>query len=141
MKEYIKDNAINFFIIVTMVNIAMFVCGTILAPDQVLHYNAFLVPVIDGLLGVIPGLVMYSKRELSVKQMIVRNIIQFLSVELIVVVFTFGFSKITSEKIPYLIGVVLCVAFVYAAVLIIRYLLDMKTARQLNDELKAFQES
>lgn len=139
MKEHIKDNAINFFIIVTMINIAIFVCGSILAPEQVLHYNAFIIPVIDGILGVVPGLVMYSKRELTVKQMIVRNIIQLLSIELIIVVFTFGFSKITNEQVPYMIGVVICVAFVYVAVIIIRYLLDMKTARQLNDELRAFQ--
>ena len=71
MKENIKDNLMNFFIIVTLVNIVIFVCGSIFAPDQEITYSAFLVPIIDGALGIIPGIVMYSKRELTVKQMIV----------------------------------------------------------------------
>ena len=54
MKENIKDNLMNFFIIVTLVNIVIFVCGSILAPDQEITYSAFLVPIIDGALGIIP---------------------------------------------------------------------------------------
>ena len=92
MKEHIKDNLINFFIIVTMINIVIFICGSFMAPDQNITYAAFLVPIIDGILGVIPGLVMYSKRELTVKQMIVREIIQFVMVEIIILLFSFGFS-------------------------------------------------
>lgn len=141
MKEHIKDNAVNFFIIVTLVNLAIFISGSLLAPDQTLSYTAFIVPVIDGLLGVIPGLVMYSQRELSVKQMIVRNVIQLISIELIVVLFTFGFSKITAEKIPFLIAVTVSVAVVFIAVIVIRYLLDLKTARKMTDDLTAFRES
>ena len=80
MKENIKDNLMNFFIIVTLVNIVIFVCGSIFAPDQEITYSAFLVPIIDGALGIIPGIVMYSKRELTVKQMIVREVIQLLSI-------------------------------------------------------------
>ena len=141
MKEHIKDNAVNFFIIVTLVNLAIFISGSLLAPEQTFGYTAFIVPIIDGLLGVIPGLVMYSKRELSVKQMIVRNIIQLISIELIVVLFTFGFSKITAENIPYLIAVTVSVAVVFIAVIVIRYLLDLKTARKMTDDLTAFRES
>ena len=57
MKEHIKDNLMNFFIIVTLVNIVIFVCGSIMAPEQNLTYSAFLVPIIDGLLGIIPAAV------------------------------------------------------------------------------------
>ena len=80
MREHIKNNIMSFFIIVTLVNIAIFVSGMILAPEEKLSYSAFIVPVIDGILGVIPGLVMYSKRELTVKQIIVRDIIQLVSI-------------------------------------------------------------
>ncbi len=99
MREHIKNNIMSFFIIVTLVNIAIFVSGMILAPDEKLDYTAFIVPVIDGLLGVIPGLVMYSKRELTVKQIIVRDIIQLASVELIIYFFSFGFRSLTAEDL------------------------------------------
>ena len=141
MREHIKNNLMSFFIIVTLVNIAIFVCGIVLAPDEKLGYTAFIVPVIDGILGVIPGLVMYSKRELTVKQMIVRDIIQLLSIELIIILVTFGFSGFTNVDVPKFLAIVLSVAFVYVGVVVIMYLLDFKTAKKMTDDLKAFQKS
>ncbi len=139
MKEHIKDNLMDFFIIVTLVNVAIFICGIVLAPEEQLGYTAFIVPVIDGILGIIPGLVMYSKRELTVKQMIVRNIIQLISIELIIVFFTFGFSGISFDDISRLIAVVGSVAFVFVGVIIFRFILDSRTARKMTDDLKVFQ--
>ena len=141
MREHIKNNIMSFFIIVTLVNIAIFICGIVLAPEEKLGYTAFIVPVIDGILGVIPGLIMYSKRELSVKQMIVRNIIQLICIELIIMVFSFGFTPITSISIPRIFAVIGSVAFVYVGVVVIMYLLDFRTAKKMTDELKAFQNS
>ena len=141
MKEHIKDNLMNFFIIVTLVNIVIFVCGSIMAPEQELTYSAFLVPIIDGLLGIIPGIVMYSKRELNMKQMLVREIIQLLSIELIILLFTFGFSGFSFDRLPFVIAVVVSVAVVYVLVMLIRYFLDFRNAKKMTDELKAFKES
>ena len=141
MREHIKNNLMSFFIIVTLVNIAIFICGIVLAPDEKLGYTAFIVPVIDGLLGVIPGLVMYSKRERTVRQMIVRDIIQLLSIELIILVFTFGFSGFSNVDVSKFLAIVLSVAFVYVGVVVIMYLLDFRTAKKMTDDLKAFQKS
>ena len=141
MKEHIKDNLMNFFIIVTLVNIVIFVCGTIMAPDQNLTYEAFLVPIIDGLLGIIPGLVMYSKRELTLKQMIIRELIQLMSIELIILFFTFGFSGFNIEKLGMVFVVAVSVAVVYILVTLIRFFLDSRSAKKMTDDLKAFQKS
>ena len=141
MRVHIKNNLRSFFIIVTLVNIAIFICGIVLEPDEKLGYTAFIVPVIDGLLGVIPGLVMYSKRELTVRQMIVRDIIQLLSIELIILVFTFGFSGFSNVDVSKFLAIVLSVAVVYVGVVVIMYLLDFRTAKKMTDDLKAFQKS
>ena len=140
MREHIKNNLMSFFIIVTLVNIAIFLSGMILAPDEKIGYTAFIVPVIDGVLGIIPGLVMYSKRELSVKQMAVREVIQLISIELIIFLFMFGFSGVSAEQVPRLIVVIGSVAVVFVAVKVIMYLFDFRTARRMTDELKLFQE-
>ena len=141
MKEHIKANLMSFFIIVTLVNIVIFACGIILAPDEKLDYTAFIVPVIDGVLGVIPGLVMYSKRELTVKQMIFRNIIQLISIELIILVFSFGVSGFSNVDVPRLLAIIISVALVFIGVEIIMYLFDFKAAKRMTDDLKAFQKS
>ena len=141
MKEHIKDNLMNFFIIVTLVNIAIFVSGSLLAPEQNLNYTAFLVPIIDGVLGTIPGLVMYSKRELTFRQMIIREIIQLVSIELIMLFFTFGFSGFRIEKLNMIIVVAVSVAVVYVLVTLIRFFLDSRSAKKMTDDLRTLQKS
>ena len=141
MKEHIKDNLMNFFIIVTLVNIVIFVCGTLMAPDQELTYTAFLVPIIDGFLGIIPGLVTYSKRELTMKQMAVREVINLLAIEIIILLFTFGFSGFRMERLPLILVVALSVAVIYVLVTLIRFFLDSRNAKKMTDDLKAFQEN
>ena len=141
MKEHIKDNLMNFFIIVTLVNIAIFVSGSLLAPEQNLNYTAFLVPIIDGLLGTIPGLVMYSKRELTFRQMIIGEIIQLVSIELIMLFFTFGFSGFRIEKLNMIIVVAVSVAVVYVLVTLIRFFLDSRSAKKMTDDLRTLQKS
>ena len=112
MREHIKNNLMSFFIIVTLVNIAIFICGIVLAPDEKLGYTAFIVPVIDGL-----------------------------SIELIILVFTFGFSGFSNVDVSKFLAIVLSVAFVYVGVVVIMYLLDFRTAKKMTDDLKAFQKS
>ncbi len=141
MKEHIKDNLINFFIIVTMVNIVIFICGSLFAPDQNITYAAFIVPIIDGILGSIPGLIMYSKRELTVKQMIIREVIQFFMVEIIILLFSFGFSGFRIENLNMMAIVALSVAAVYISVWVIRFFLDSRKAKKMTDDLKLFQKS
>ena len=141
MKENIKDNLMNFFIIVTLVNIVIFVCGSIFAPDQEITYSAFLVPIIDGLLGIIPGIVMYSKRELTVKQMLVREAVQLLSIEIIILIFTFGVSGFKLENLTLIIAEMISIAVVFVLVIVIRYFFDKKSAKMMTSNLKAFQES
>ena len=141
MKEHIKDNLINFFIIVTMVNIVIFICGSLFAPDQNITYAAFTVPIIDGILGSIPGLIMYSKRELTVKQMIIREVIQFFMVEIIILLFSFGFSGFRIENLKMMSVVALSVAAVYISVWVIRFFLDSRKAKKMTDDLKMFQKS
>lgn len=141
MKENIKDNLMNFFIIVTLVNIVIFVCGTILAPDQEITYSAFLVPIFDGALGIIPGIVMYSKRELTVKQMIVREIIQLLSIELIILLFTFGISGFKLENLALILAEMVSIAVVFVLVIVIRYFFDKRSAKIMTSNLKDFQKS
>ena len=139
--EHIKDNIMNFFIIVTLVDVAIFVSGIILAPDAKLGYDTYILPVLIGFLGIIPGLIMYSKKELTIKQVIVRNILQLILTEAIILTFLVGPSIFSSEENRAgVIAICISVAVIYAAVIVIRYFLDLKTAAKITEALKVYQE-
>ena len=139
-KEFFQKMMRDFFVIVTMINIAMYFIGSTLKPDEVLGYKAFLAPIIYGIISLIPVAVMYSKHELTVKQIIIRKVIQIILLEVILIAVCFGKSITDSAKWG-LIGAFAASVFgVFVAVTVISLLLDLRVANDLTAQLKEFQE-
>lgn len=139
MKECLKASAGSFFISVALINLAIYALGSALEPDRQFGYEAFLVPWIYGGLALLPTLVMYSKRELTVKQELVRRGIHLMTIELILIFFGFGPERIKQEDFGALVFFCLSVAAVYGGVILIQWLLQMRMAKQMTEELIKFQ--
>ncbi len=139
MKERLIETAKYFFICTALINGAMFVCGTAFAPEQRFGYEILIYPLIYGFLACIPSFVMFTSRELTVKQTLIREAVQLVIIVGIIEMVVFGgqFAGYGAEAV----AVAACVVLVYAAAVLIRYKLDVKTARQMTDQLKALQES
>lgn len=140
MKEHLRTNLGSFFICVTLINVAMFVLGRMLEPDLKFGYEAFAYPLIYGVIGSIPGLVMYSKKELTMKQTIIREIIQMFLVIAVIIGFMFGRFKFIPDIWPQIIGVSISVMIIYVLVHVFGWLIDLKTANIMMEDLKKFQE-
>ena len=140
MKERIKEVFSTFFISVTLINIAMLVLGSILSPDQKFGYEVFMYPVIYGLISMIPGLIMNTQKELTVKQALIRHIFQMLLIIALLLAFIFGGRPINAELIKLAAGVAISIAIVYILVITIQWLLDSKTAKNMPDDLMKYQQ-
>lgn len=141
MKEHLKTTARDFFVIVTLINVATFVLGSVFRPEDRFGYDAFLSPIIYGFLATIPILVTYSSKELTVKQMIVREIIRFFLIEILLIVFGFGASGLSAENMPAVIGFAVSVAVIYVLVYVISWLLDCKEAQKMTEDLLHYQKN
>lgn len=137
IRMFIKRQIANYFIVVTCITFLMGILGFIYEPDSQIHYDAFFSPLLFGLLGIIPSLVSYSKRELSLKQMLIRKVIQLLLLEIIIL----GFSYIVGlDKNQMALTLILAVAVIYIVVHVISWWNDDKKAKELNQELAMYQE-
>ena len=141
MKERIQDILKSFFVSTALINVAMFVCGSLFKPDQRFGYEAFLYPLIYGFLATIPNFVMYSKKELTVKQAVIRDIVNVILIIAIIELFMFGGKKMTGELTVIALAVAVSIAIVYVGVVYIMYRLDLKDAQNLTDKIKSFQNS
>ena len=139
MKEHLQTQLAGFFISVTLINAAMFVLGLMLQPDLKFGYEAFAYPLLYGIIGSIPGLVMYSKKELTVKQTLIREFIQMMLIVALIIGFMFGRFNITSVHLPQIIGVSISVMIIYVLVHVFAWLMDLKTANKMTEDLKVFQ--
>lgn len=138
-KEFWADCIRTFFTVVTMINIAMFVMGVSMMPDTKFGYEGFIIPVIYGLAGTLPNLVMYSGRELKVGELIVRKILQLLFTELCVL-FVMFYDSAESDRPLWFIGTVaLSILIIFVLATLSDWLQNWLSAKQLTEDLKIFQ--
>ena len=140
-KEFVLDCFRTFFIVVTLINLAMGVVGLCLMPENRFGYEAFFVPLIYGAAGTLPNVVMYSKRELTVGALVVRKIIQFALVEVCVLFVAFyetGEEWLKAENV----GSVATIVFaIYVISSLFDWFQNSLSAKHMTEELLKFQQS
>lgn len=140
-KEFFKSMLMDFFIIVTLVNVAIYILGNIFIPENTFGYEAFLSPLIYGFFSLIPEAIMYSKKELTVKELLVRKALQLLAIEVILIFITFGFSPKDHGDWKLILAFALSVLIIYVLVHVVGWLLDRQTAQKMMKDLQSYQES
>ena len=140
MKERIKNIAGSFFISVTLINLAILILGKILRPEQQFGYEVFAYPLIYGVIGIIPALFVKSDKELTLKQAIIKEIVQMIMTVVVIVVFIFVGQPLTRDILITASAVALSIVIIYCLVVLIGWLMDLRTARVMTEDLKRFQE-
>lgn len=138
-KELLTKMFRNYFVLVTLINAVIFVSGSIAQPDARFGYSVFIMPLIYAFAGILPQAVMYSKRELSIKEVLLRKFIQLLLIELFVNGIILGEYALRPEYTDMLKTIFVCVVLVYVFANIISWILDSMSARTLTRELAEFQ--
>ena len=134
--EFVRKQLMNYFIIVTILTLVIGILGLIYEPNQRFGYEAYFSPLLFGLIAVIPSLVTYSTKELSLKQSIMRKIFQLLLIEAMILSFSHIMGILKSEMIG---SMILSILIVFVAVHLIEWIINNKNAKKLTLKLKAFQ--
>lgn len=137
-REYFRTAFAQYFIIVTLINVVMFVLGTIFRPNDRFGYEAFLSPLIYAACSMIPIILTYSKKELSVKQMFFRQVLNLLAIEGIMIGIGLSGSSIFYEQPLLVVSFALSVFIIFILVLVISWVLDLGQARQMNIDLENY---
>lgn len=140
-KEFLKSTLRSFFIIVTFINIAIYILGTIFQPDIRFGYEAFLSPLIFGAFSLLPFVVMYAKKELTVKELLIRKVLQLLSIEVIQWFVAFGFNSPERGNMKLMVAFSLCILIIYVLVDFISWILDVQTAKRMTEDLHHYQDN
>lgn len=139
-KEFIHHMIVSYFTLVTLITVVIFVMGSYFEPEARFGYDAFAAPLIYAACGILPNMVMYAKRELTVKEILVRKVIQFVLIEVIVLFVAFYGSEMRiKEGIVVMVGG--SVLIVYVVSHVIDWVLDYMSARRMTEELIKMQQS
>ncbi len=135
-KNILSGFIMPFFISTTFITIGTGIVGIIYFRDVAIGYDAYLSPPIIGLLTSLLSIVNYSKKELSIAQVIVRKVIHLLLIEGLI----FGLnylSGVTFTPQLYII-IALSIMLIFVSVHVIIWLNDKSMANDFNKELEYF---
>lgn len=93
---------------------------------------------LECFISILPSFVLYSRKELTFEQMMVRRVLHFILLEFSLV----GFAMVSGlfDGINVAIPYVITVFIIYLLSSIIGWMLDNKTANDINKGLKRIQE-
>ncbi|MDE6088428.1 MAG: hypothetical protein K2G25_08595 [Oscillospiraceae bacterium] len=141
LKEILYRSFMIYFILVTCITAGIMILGLAFDPDARFGYDAFASPFIFAALGVIPNLLMYSSKELSDKQIILRKIIQFAVIEAEVTGVCIISPGIPTERAEVIIEVMISVFVIFLFANFISIMNNYFSAKKLTKELMQFQKN
>lgn len=138
LKEFVIKNMQIFFLLVTLILTAEMLLGMLLAPNQKIMYKDLYAPILTAALCLLPSIVIYSKKELSVKQLLVRKVIQLVLIEGVVLVMA-AFSDVMSHEplVFILLGAIVLVIFVLTNLFL--WFQQNLQSKKMNDQLRTLQ--
>lgn len=139
LKSFVRSMCGIYFIVVTLINLAAFVLGSVYRPQAQFGYGAFLAPLAEGFLGILPACVMYSRKELTLRQVLVRKVLQFILLEALLVWFVFGHTGLSKDNLEQIISFALTVFVVFLLVHVISFALDAGQAKEMTRDLLEYQ--
>ncbi|HKM33451.1 MAG TPA: hypothetical protein VJY54_01755 [Lachnospiraceae bacterium] len=136
-REKVTEAMMSFFITTAAICILEGIIGVLFLPEEQLGYKAFFSPPLFGFFSVLCGIVTISKKEMSIRQTVIRKIIHLLLIEILV----FGLNFMEGIVFSPLVNIALALGIVciYTLVDIVLYLNDRRIATLFNEELKKFQ--
>lgn len=136
-KSDFMEPIIAFMVCTTCITILEGVVGMILYPEQKFGYDAFFSPPLFGFCSVLLGVVTYSKKELSVRQVLIRRGIHLLLIEGLIFGVNYA-AGIVFESMSILI-LAAAIALVFVTVYVVLWLNDKRSAEMFNEQLKRYQ--
>ncbi len=138
-KEFLNEILTSYFTLVTLISIFMLVVGMYFYPDEKFGYIAFAYPLFYGACGILPEVVMYSKRELTVKEFVIRKLIQLILVEVFVLLAVFGGKEISAEEYDIIVITGIGIFVIYVIANVVSWIQKCLSAKKMTEDLVKLQ--
>jgi hypothetical protein len=124
-----RDILRNYFIIFTVILLVT----ALLNQSHSFTFREIILVALFALAGDLPTLVYYSKKELSPRSRFIRDVIHFLLLETVIVTFGNILGQVSGVRQSIILA--LEVLLFYLLVILITWLIDHKTAKDINKQL------
>lgn len=138
LKQFLLRKLMLFFTLTTLITVAIYILGVHFDPEARFGYDSLLSPLIYAGCCVAPSLVTWSKRELKPGELLLRELLQFLLTEAVVLGLAFRSRMIDTSQPAVLMGIAGSVLVIYLLVFLISWAVNSAEALETDRELQKF---
>jgi len=141
LKERLGEAFRLYFILVTLITILLLVVGTLFDSGRTFSYEAYFSPLLYAFISVIPVLFFQSDKELSIKRLVIRNVLQVLIIEAVIMMIVFKAPNIPSDRMEVVISIAVGILVVYILSMVVEYIFEITQAKEMNTYLEEYQKN
>lgn len=138
-KQFLINKLILFFMLTTLILLAIVFIGSAFDGDARFGYDAILAPVEYAFLCVLPTFVTYSRRELNPRELLLRIVLEFLLIEAIVLGVAFRSALMDTTRISVVLTIAGSVLIIFLLVHIFAWFKDSIESMKMNQALVELQ--
>ena len=138
-KRFLVNKLILFFMLSTLIAAAVSLVGSAFDSGARLGYEALLVPIKYAALCLLPTLVTWSRRELSVRETLLRKALTLVLLEAEILFIAFTSPVIDTGSARVVLAIAGSVLVIFALANLFLWLKDSAEARKMSRDLAAFQ--
>ena len=139
LREFLKKCMIDFLLIQAGITLAIGIIGCTSSPEGQVNYYILFMPFLYAFFCLLPSFITYSSKELSIRQMIFRKVIQFLLIELIVLLISYLAEALVNTFLC--ITIMLTVVVIYSAVNLIDFYIEKTNSDSMTRKIQQLKES
>ena len=138
-KQFLVGKLNLFFMLTALITVAVWFLGSRFDAEARFGYDAFLSPLLYAGCCVLPSLVTFSKRELKRREWLVREALQFLLTEGVMLFLAFRSPAIDTSRPAVVAGIAGSELVIYLLVFFLLWLTNSVEAKKIDGELQRFQ--
>ena len=139
LKDRLGEAFRLYFILVTLISLLLMILGLLFDADRRLGYGAYLSPHLYAAIGVLPVLLFQSEKELSLKGLIIRRLVQLMLIEAAILLIVFKAPNIPSDRAEVVIGIAAGIPVIYVLSMAVEYIFALTQTQKLNLDLENYQ--
>ena len=139
-KQFFVEKLSLFFMLTTLITIAIFVVGSAFDAEARFGYDAMLTPLRYAACCLLPTFATYSRRELKRKELIARMALELILIEAVMLFFAFTSPAIDTTRISVVLVITGSVLIIYVMARLFSWLRESAEAKVMNEDLLRFRQ-
>lgn len=137
-KKFLTEKLTLFFMLSTMITAAVYLIGSAYDRDALFGYDALLSPMRYAALCILPTFVTWSRRELSMRELLFRKALMLVLVEGVILYMAFTSPVIDTGRMQVVLTLMGSVLVIFLLVNLFLWLRDLAEAGRMNQDLENF---